>query len=784
VALVSLPAWLAVGRGEAPAEKELPAPKVICSALEVEGLPDFPVYYSSPFVDVRRPELVVLGKIRTVERGKFQDTYQIDVEKVLAGSWNHKTLIVDGIWAGERDILSLVQTGFGEAGTFHVRWTYEVGEEKAVQALYAARLDYHTLAAACIFIGKEVAVVNQDHRTVEVVKPIAGDAPEAGRRVTVSGPSTYWPRSGKRLVEEPVIYFIPVIGHDPKRMPGEEVKGPVYHFDWRQPLEQEVAIRAALKRRDVYPIREAEENGKKVRYREVLFRGSTADAIEMLGSFNKALVVFGSRKLIHDGPAAHAGVLAALEPRLLRTSEEKRGDFRLLHNLIKILDTRNKTGTSAALNRLLDRYLEHVAQGPPEPEGPSREWGRYSAEEENLDVNHALTWLLQQCDLETVHRRYGLRLLQVRDKVKGRWKQEVQLALDVCRIEDQIELEAALARMKGVKPVHTQLAIKAPETNNDIGIDADLYRQRRGTDFFFADKDAIRTLGHDGTICLWDTTTLRLRSRLALPASLRWLSARPSDGRYLLCRGKPVPGRPATHVVDAETGHVVSSPALPDEIDIVYSTGIYWANEPEAIFITGKKAVRFDYLTGKVLRETACEKTPGGWGGAALSADGALLHWIETTGKGTNVEIHALNLTTGKAFEIGKNWRLGGYDAGVVPGGKYFHIGPHYLLDRRTLDVVAEKRLRGFSTENMVFAADGSRAAVITDRHSLDWQSNWPPTGKTIRILDVPSLKTIGAIGPVPGAHRLRFAPDGQRLAVLNKDDSLEVWDLSVLAKP
>ena len=52
---------------------------------------------------------------------------------------------------------------------------------------------------------------------------------------------------------------------------------------------------------------------ERVRVREVLFRGSTAEAIELLGSRSSAAVELGARKLIHEAPSTRAAVLKAIK---------------------------------------------------------------------------------------------------------------------------------------------------------------------------------------------------------------------------------------------------------------------------------------------------------------------------------------------------------------------------------------------------------------------------------------------------------------------------------------
>jgi hypothetical protein len=53
-----------------------------------------------------------------------------------------------------------------------------------------------------------------------------------------------------------------------------------------------------------------------------------------------------------------------------------------------------------------------------------------------------------------------------------------------------------------------------------------------------------------------------------------------------------------------------------------------------------------------------------------------------------------------------------------------------------------------------------------------------------VRIHDVPSCRTVGAIPAPRPVRQAQFDATGRRLVVVYADDSLELWDLAALPKP
>jgi WD40 repeat protein len=439
-------------------------PKVICPAINQDDEPDPSGPYDGP---MPQPELVVLGKARANDKAPVKRRVTLDVEKVISGSWAAKTLQCNAGWyENDRRIFFLVPGMFRDDEPFRVRYTLDPAEEKAARALGAARLDFNSLAAKCIFVGKEVALKDNRtstnkgqylvkdlfQRTVKVVRPLAGPTPPKGNQLTVEMRWYFSRDHSKPVVRKGLeIYFIGFIDPKPRRSDRKKSKEAIYYGRWRQPADREADVRAALKRRDEDPVSKTAEDGQTAGSRDILFRGSTADAIDLMGSSRGAAVILGARKLLYEGAKARPAIVTAIKQRQLRNAEQARGDHRRLKNLIALLGIMRKRGQeSGDLKRLIDRQMEHIAGQP----AKSTEKGkRQRGEERREDVNHALTWLLQALGDEEVHRSYTTRLLRLRERSKGGWKEEVQLALDVCKVEDQIELIQALQRLRVVKPV-------------------------------------------------------------------------------------------------------------------------------------------------------------------------------------------------------------------------------------------------------------------------------------------------------------------------------------------
>jgi WD40 repeat protein len=451
--------------------------RVYCPALRTEDRPRTNAHDED---EVPQPTLVVLGSVR--DRGEWQA--EIEVEKVLYGSAPRrkfqaiKSLDYHPPEKPEHCILALAPTSEAwvdvdrERFRLEIRYSLSAEAEKAVAALSAARLDYNTLSAEIIFVGKELSADVDKGRSVEVVRVLHGPAALKGTKVCVHLAKYPVPEDRKpALAKEEMLYFVAAVeARRGKRSfgPVRKPDGPVYLTYYRLPADQEKNVREALNRRDRYPVVEIGEGDEKVKVREVLFQGTIPQAVALIDSESEGAAVLAGRFLIHHRKEARGPIVDAIDQDLLRTKRQH--GFERLQHLISLLpqvlpeETRQEEG-----DRLVEKWLAHLAKDPPAPPaGAFEQWPTYRFHEEhNTANNHSLAWLLGQMDEERVVRRYGKRLLALREKVPAGWKREVQLALDVGNVEDHLELADVLPRLKDARPVRSRAAMRHPGGDSD-----------------------------------------------------------------------------------------------------------------------------------------------------------------------------------------------------------------------------------------------------------------------------------------------------------------------------
>lgn len=743
---------------ESHAKKPIPV-HVSCAALALENPPRL----MAPIGENRQqPQLVVIGKVLSVDG---TEVLEIAVEKVLGGSHEGKTIRVSRHFAhlprvGERWIFSLVPAIYAREEAFILRYVNPVEEEAAFRALFQARVDTNSLAAEAVFVGKEVEVIEAHYRIVEVLRPLTAKAPAKGERITIYwGGFTRWMGEKPLVRKQPEVYFVGGIETKSERHWPEEVKAPLYNVAWRQPAEQEKTVLDALKQADRLPLKKGTVEGEPILIREVLFRGTRPEAFALLGSANEGAISLAERKLISEGKGSRVDVLRMIEERLFRQTEETPGDHRRLHRLIGVLadiDEERKEGTKE-IERLLDQFCEHIRKEPPAPPLPKGRdrWQEYqNSEEMHEDVNHALAWLVGRLNDETVHSRVGPKLLKLRDSLKGGWRGEVQLALDVTRVEDTVELKAGLEAMRGINPVRSASFMQHPDSFYVVT--------------FSNDGRFLATVGGEARI--WRTDDWSLVSAFEISGSVYQARFSPGD-KWLYVAGGAT--EPTLARFDWRTGKLDKSYTShkhgPCELDLSsdgrimasadYYDEVFKITDTESgkVLHTFRSEDLQHFLTlrpdGKVLlRAKADAKTK-------RLFEGGVPEWTFEVLDGPTPKVKLPNKRSWLFSPAGAHVVSTDLVASEKPDECVVLVAVH---DSENLRVLADRKETAFGTyavPSLAVSADGKRLAVVSLRK--------------VSILALPSLKTVSTFevpardnGLPEGRFRgIALSPDGGTFA-------------------
>jgi WD40 repeat protein len=719
---------------------------VVCPAVTQECLPH---PHEQIRRDIRPPELVVLGTAAKEQEG------EVKVERVIAGVWDKTKRLATNLGPGDGkpQLISVTPSLYSDAPDFEVVDRVDPVEEKALRALATARLDYHTLAAECIFVGIAKRAIGLDHRMVEVVRPIHGTKVAAGQEVAVAtGGTIRWLNRKAALREEPTIYFIREIRTEPagrQFFAGEVPPGtPIHEPSWHQPAAMEAEVRAALRRRDTYPVRQATVDGKAARIREITFQGTTAEAIEMLSSMNGSAVTLGWRKLVLDRSSLPAQA-KAIESRLFLQKDQP-DEFRLLANLIRVVGemAQDEKNTDAArllvemLDRTLDRYVKNP---PPLPDSPKLEWFR--DEGSRVDVLHPVHWLIEQMDDETVHRRLAPKLLAARDQAKGKWRAEIQLAFDRRGIDDQRELKVAFDRMRDARPIRSARYMHHPM----------MYAIA-----FSHDGQHLATAGFR-SVRVWKVADWSKEADIACEASADVVRFSPDD-RFLYVGGT------------GTSGFVVRYDWRAGKIDQTYDTHKNSVCELE-LSRDGKRMAASSYFEQRfTVAETDAGRMIASYAmnnlchDLSLSADGKFL--LRSIGeRGYHKPRWTLESIDGTKLKqpdlLGSDWWR------FSPAGKYvvslrrdepaaenaptpIRVGLHDPTDFRTLGETTITPFEHVYGTQMCISDDDRRIALVDMRRVV--------------VLDLPSLKVVRTIDVSAGKALKSFAlsPDGKIFAAID----------------
>lgn len=313
----------------------------------------------------------------------------------------------------------------------------------------------------------------------------------------------------------------------------------------------------------------------------------------------------------------------------------------------------------------------------------------------------------------------------------------------------------------------------------------------RIVDLRFSDSGrTLRSVGNDGTVCTWNPTTVKMLRRISLPTDRPVGHIRPTDGRYMLCPAIVDPKGPV-RIVNLHTGktccEVPIQLAWHDSDASRYGAAIlrrvYWLGDQEALCIgyfkesgVGRRDHwwRFNCRTGKILREGRLDADQRNalsnrWG--VVAEDGKHLFFVDGGWKGSPpYEAGRIDLKTFRSTELARIDRPVNGQFGLVPGGKYFHLGVN-VYDRRTLNLVAAKELPGDEGEIglVAFSPDGSRyAALLSDLRPDATQE------AHVYIAETLTNRVLSTFTPLDRVQQCRFSPNGTQLAIAYGDGTLE----------
>jgi WD40 repeat protein len=527
------------------AETSLPAQtlreRVICPAITEDDLPDVQGPPGAALIEDIQPERIIVGKAIRPKDTKNPDNgnsvQRIQVLDVLYGSCPEKVITISPPVVPDGDyIFQLVRRDFPDEKASwslpqypRVR-TIDALNVAAVRALCDARLAYNALSAAFVFVGQEVTdemkaqwpngFSDDRQRLIKPIRILAGPDLTKEKFIVVNR-SGNWSEQEKKpaRLTEPMIYFL-----------GEGVLDRFNDFTVYRPFallpeEMESRVKAELAKRADYPTAEfIMPSGEKIPYREVIYQGKTADAISFLGSESSGAICLALRTLWQTRTKARPEVIAAIRKETPVSSGKGYHPFqRLVIDALGSMERAEDTGAIDALfrervNQFLSRRAEAAAPAKP------AQYGGYPYPENDASANHSLAWLVMALDPATARKRFGAQLLDLETKVKGGSLQEVQLAEDVCRLRDSIEVKAAFERMKGIEPVRSSAGVR-------LGGNCDI-----STVAFSRDGKMFAGAGDRGQIRVWNTVDWSVLCTIPQEVSIEALAFSP-DGKYLYAGG-------------------------------------------------------------------------------------------------------------------------------------------------------------------------------------------------------------------------------------------------------
>lgn len=653
---------------------------------------------------------------------------------------------------------------------YNVGYWMPLSEEPRQRVLERVRFEYRVLSSTAVFVGRDcgpaestsIAVATDKpgfvgglgtvSRRIEVVEPLSEGRLARGDNLVLHGiPAPFVPVDD---VDRDLIFA--VAGPPPIRDSERSVRA-IYPAKWRD------VVRTVLSQRDTFPLwphRSSEDSPGLVR--EVIYRGPIDTAFDLLRSENHAAVYLGKRTLIQRRGEAQAKLVAAIEPDLFRVAPEQR-DFELLARRIETLGKMEVGRTDGDTGRLVRRWIDHIAAHPGEPP-PILErdgWaGNHPAD--RRDVNRALAWLLGALDLQEAARTFGPRLRELRTTAPGRWKDEVQAALEATAIEAALDLQEARKASDHLRPR------TMPKASRAEGSITALRFSRDGRRLFALTG---------GEFVEWETDTLTLlrRRTSAAYSAERFVDERSST---IWFRTRPTAKPVGEHRLgDPETRQVSPTWSMYEHGQVLYAdpTDIVTLEREPSDTVrhvvwrsasSGGIQTRVP-LQGEARDFVTCPEERSVWGIGGLGGDPRGVSALPIV----RIDVAKRAVTRVGALSPG-HWS--NEDFGVVPGGRYLCIGLR-LFDRNTLAPVGLPPLDRSPKTVVISHAGGLSAEVVEPNRRI---SLWPEVPCFVRIRQIPSGRVTLALPGVSRITALAFAPDDGRLAVAYDDSRLEVWPL------
>ncbi|MBI5289328.1 MAG: WD40 repeat domain-containing protein, partial [Chloroflexi bacterium] len=698
---------------------------------------------------------------------------RLHVDRVLFGYWPYPALTVSlPAWAAfgdasageERHLFKLI-SGKCEGDRAHAI-AYAVSpadEEAAVVAEADARLHYYALAAPRVFVGIRMALGKAPACSTEVVRTLSGGQLPAGARVRTTLPRGWW-RPDAQPGEGPMIWFERPPRDQPARGapgPAEVEVDPVHELMYGLPLQMEAQVRAALARREEFPVVPPAEGAAQA-HREIVLRVSTREAIEYLGRTGGDLA---ERTLILRGKEVLEPVAEAIERELFTVVPDPAAGIQRLRALVRILRAIQAETGSDRLAGLTERCFEHFAAHPdrfpvappPRPSPNARQeldWLDLGAE-----PYHAPTWLLCALPPRVAMERLGTRLLALRDAATGAWRPEVEHAVAAGLDESHLELHAALRAGAGMQAARRGSPV--PERM------LPWIRDDAVGPFFLPDGKRFRTIGCDGAVRLWDLETLEERQSADLPTGYLPLCAREPDGDRILCREswehqRSRSGATALALIcAAQGGRLSPSLELPGEAEwyswqrdgglLAGHGSSIWRLDGERLQVVPIRSPTHDYACiCAVARLDAGDLLVTG-AGHMKSSRYDLAIWNPTSG--AHVRLGEFNLFAPNAL------------VGTVPGTDHCWIAGSgiHIVDRRTERLVLEREFPGRFIEAVDFAPDGRGFALVTRRLRAREDPLLPDAEldqTVLQLHDGEQGKLLLACAVPAGVRRIRYSPD------------------------